>query len=48
MSEQELDAWLDSVEPDPSDARDATHIRRIIAASEALSAADGELRAAVP
>jgi hypothetical protein len=46
-TEQELDAWLDSVEPDPSDARDATHIRRIIAASEALSAADGELRAAV-
>ena len=46
-SEQDLDAWLDSIEPDPADARDATHIRRIIAANEALSAADEELRAAV-
>ena len=45
--EQDLDAWLDSIEPDPADARDATHIRRIIAANEALSAADEELRAAV-
>ena len=44
---QDLDAWLDSIEPDPADARDATHIRRIIAANEALSAADEELRAAV-
>jgi len=46
-SEQDLEAWLDSIEPDPADARDATYIRRIIAASEALSAADDELRAAV-
>jgi hypothetical protein len=46
-NEQDLDAWLDSIEPDPADARDATHIRRIIAANEALSAADDELRAAV-
>jgi plasmid stabilization system protein ParE len=45
--EQDLDAWLVSIEPDPADARDATHIRRIIAANEALSAADEELRAAV-
>jgi len=45
--EQDFDAWLDSIEPDPADARDATHIRRIIAANEALSAADEELRAAV-
>ncbi|MEJ6537445.1 MAG: hypothetical protein QNL98_09465 [Mycobacterium sp.] len=46
-NEQDLDAWLDSIEPDPADARDATNIRRIIAANEALSAADDELRAAV-
>ena len=46
-NEQDLDTWLDSIEPDPADARDATHIRRIIAANEALSAADDELRAAV-
>jgi len=46
-NEQDLDGWLDSIEPDPADARDATHIRRIIAANEALSAADDELRAAV-
>ena len=45
--EQDLDAWLDSIEPDPADARDATHIRRIIAANEALSAANDELHAAV-
>jgi len=45
--EQDLDGWLDSIEPDPADARDATHIRRIITANEALSAADDELRAAV-
>jgi len=44
---QDLDVWLDSIEPDPADARDATHIRRIIAANEALHAADDELRAAV-
>nr|WP_246540832.1 hypothetical protein [Mycobacterium spongiae] len=41
-----IDEWLDSVEPE-GPARDATHIRRIIAAAEALEAADGELTAAV-
>ena len=46
-NEQDLDVWLESIEPDPADARDATHIRRIIVASEALHAADDELRAAV-
>jgi hypothetical protein len=46
-NEQNLEAFLDSVEPDPADARDASHIRRIIAATEALDAAQGELRAAV-
>ena len=43
----EIDQWLDSIEPNPEDARDATHIRRIIAAAEALHAADSELRDAV-
>ena len=46
-NEQDLDVWLESIEPDSADARDATHIRRIIAANEALHAADDELRAAV-
>lgn len=44
---QDLEDWLDSIEPDPADARNASHIRRIIAASEALGQAEGELRAAV-
>ena len=43
----DLEDWLDSIEPDPADARDATHIRRILAANEALIAAEAELRAAV-
>jgi hypothetical protein len=42
-----IEAWLDSVEPDPAHARDATHIRRIIAAAESLAAAQSELHAAV-
>lgn len=46
-SAEEIDAWLDSIEPDPADAKDATHVRRIIAAAEALTRADLELRAAV-
>lgn len=41
------DDWLDAVDPDPADARDASHIRRIIAASEAVEVAQGELVAAV-
>lgn len=45
--EQGIEGWLDSIEPDPADARDASHIRRIIAAAEALGSADSELRAAV-
>lgn len=47
MGEKTFDEWLDSVEPDPADARDASHIRRIIAAAEALDAAHEELRDAV-
>lgn len=42
-----VDDWLDSIEPDPADARDASHIRRIIAAADACETADAELRAAV-
>ena len=42
-----LENWLDSVDPDPADARDASHIRRIIAADEAVAAAQSELHAAV-
>jgi len=46
-TETNTDDFLDNVEVDPADARDATHIRRIIAAREAVQAADSELVAAV-
>ena len=46
-SAEEIDVWLDTIEPDPADARDATHFRRIVAAAEGLANADAELRAAV-
>lgn len=39
--------WLDAVEPDAADAREASHIRRIIAANDAVESAQGELVAAV-
>ncbi|MGA9493951.1 MAG: hypothetical protein WBV80_27430 [Mycobacterium sp.] len=42
-----MEAWLDAVDPDPADARDATHIRRIIAAAESVRAAQSELHGAV-
>jgi hypothetical protein len=45
--DQALDGWLDSIEPNPADARDASGIRRIIAATEVREAAEAELRAAV-
>jgi hypothetical protein len=45
--DQTVDDWLDSIEPDPADARDASRIRRIIAAAEARNTAEKELRAAV-
>lgn len=45
--DKDLDDFLDSVEVNPEDARDATHFRRIIAAQEAVEAADAELTAAV-
>lgn len=38
---------LDRLEPESSPARDASHFRAIVAASEALSDADRDLRAAV-
>ncbi|WP_343603007.1 hypothetical protein [Mycobacterium sp.] len=44
---QSIDDWLDSVEPDSTAARDASHIRRIIAAADAVDVAQTELRAAV-
>lgn len=42
----DLEAWLDSIEVNPADARDATHLRRIIAAREALDDAITAARAA--
>lgn len=47
VQRNDIDAWLDSVEPDPADARDASHIRRIIAANEAVESAQDELVSAV-
>jgi hypothetical protein len=46
-TERDIEAFLEAVEPDPADARDASYMRRIIAASEALAVAEAELRAAV-
>jgi hypothetical protein len=46
-SAEEINDWLDTIEPDPADARDATHFRRIVAAAEGLADAETELRAAV-
>ena len=43
----ELDDWLDSIEPNPADARDASYVRRIVSANEALDAAQQELIDAV-
>jgi hypothetical protein len=43
----DIDEWLDSIEPHTADARDASHMRRIIAARQAVDAAESELRAAV-
>jgi len=43
----EIEDWLDDIEPDPAAARDASHMRRIIAANEALDTAQAELRDAV-
>lgn len=47
MTADEMNDWLDQIEPDPKDARDAAHFRRIVAAAEAVDAASGELEDAV-
>lgn len=39
--------WLDSLDPTQLDFRDASHVRAIIAANEALAAAEESLRKAV-
>lgn len=44
---ESVEDWLDRIEPDPAAARDASHMRRTIAANEALDAAQTELRDAV-
>ena len=41
------DTGLDQLDPATTDARDATHFRRIVAAKQAVVDADTELRAAV-
>jgi dihydroxyacetone kinase len=41
------DSGLDVLNPATTTARDATHFRAIVAASEAVDAAESELRAAV-
>ena len=46
-TEHGLEDFLDQIEPASADARDASHIRRIIAANEALGAAQADLNAAV-
>ena len=38
----EIDVWLDSEPPNPADARDATHFRRIIGARQAADAAQDD------
>lgn len=45
--QNELEDFLDAVEVNPEDARDASHFRRVIAARDAVAAADAELVAAV-
>lgn len=42
----EIDTWLDSIDPNPADARDAAHFRRIRAAVTG-NAPQAELAAAV-
>lgn len=43
----DLDDWLDSIEPNPADGRDASYVRRIVSANEAVDAAQQELIDAV-
>ena len=46
-SAEKIDARLDTIEPDPADARDARYFRRIVAAGAALEDAEDDLRSAV-
>ena len=43
----ELERWLNAIEPNPADARDATHMRRIIAAADSLRDAEDRLHSEV-
>lgn len=40
----DFETWVDSIDPDPSQVHDAAPIRRIIAAREALEAAESDAR----
>lgn len=42
-----VEAWLDGLEVNPADARDARHMRRIVLAAAALDEAQAKLEAAV-
>lgn len=41
--DEDVEAWLDSLDPATHPARDAVHFRRIIAACDWLKAAEAEL-----
>ena len=43
----DAEQWLDQISPQTHTARDASAFRRIVAAREAVEAAEAELRAAV-
>ncbi|OMB79269.1 hypothetical protein [Mycolicibacterium conceptionense] len=43
----DVEDWLDNLDVNPGDARDARHMRRITAAATALADAESELIAAV-
>jgi hypothetical protein len=47
FSQASDDEWLDNLEVDPGNSRDARHLPRITAAAEAVESAHAELRAAV-
>ena len=47
QQDEPVERWLDGLDPDQLDFRDASGVRAIIAATEALAAAEGDLRRAV-
>lgn len=47
QADDDLEDFLDNVDVNPNDARDAVHFRRILAAKAAVTEADAELTAAV-